>query len=120
MSSYVDCFDDFVEEYNNGLKTSEIMFKLGWSERVYRLAYYSALRQGLIKPRSKKGHIPRFYHHDAVNNTWCVKGKSVDKGHIYITCPSEEIALKVVDLLFQYGWCKSDVVKIKQEVGLLE
>lgn len=120
MNSYVDDFDVFVKEYNGGLKRSEIMFKLGWSERVYRLAYYHALRQDLIKPRSKKGHIPKFYFYDAVTGNWIVNGKSVDSGNISITCPSEESAVEVVDLLFKYGWCKSEVFKIKEEAGLLK
>ena len=118
MVSYLDDFEDFTKAYNSGLKRSEIMFKFGWSERVYRFAYYKGLRDGLIKSRGSAARVPKFYFFDAGHGRWIVRGKSVEGKFISITCPSEASANQVVDLLFDYGWCKSSVARIKSEVGL--
>lgn len=98
-------YEKFIELYNEGLTTQQILNEVGLTKYKYNKHKQEALKKGNIVPRQRYAN-PKYYYRTK-NGHFIVSRRNPDTNIIssYGTYATEEEAQKKVRELIKNNWC---------------
>ena len=102
----------------DGFRISQIKEKYGLGNGQWLKFRKKLVGEGLIQSQQDRIDNAKYYYFNKSKKVFCVK-RRINKRHIeFFWSKSEKECQMVVDKLHQYGWDKSNMPRIKEELGL--
>lgn len=117
-SDFFEVYETIKKDVLDGVLVSEIREKYNLGNGQWLKFRKKLVEEGLIQTQQDRIDNAKYYYFNKSKKVFCVK-RRINRKHIeFFWSKSEKECQMVVDKLHQYGWDKSNMPRIKKELGL--
>lgn len=117
-SDFFEVYETIKKDVLDGVLVSEIREKYNLGNGQWLKFRKKLVEEGLIQTQQDRIDNAKYYYFNKSKKVFCVK-RRINRKHIeFFWSKSEKECQMVVDKLHEYGWDKSNMPRIKEELGL--
>lgn len=117
-SDFFEMYETIKKDVLDGVFVSEIREKYNLGNGQWLKFRKKLVEEGLIQSQQDRIDNAKYYYFNKSKKVFCVK-RRINRKHIeFFWSKSEKECQMVVDKLHEYGWDKSNMPRIKKELGL--
>lgn len=117
-SDFFEVYETIKKDVLDGVLVSEIREKYNLGNGQWLKFRKKLVEEGLIQTQQDRIDNAKYYYFNKSKKVFCVK-RRINRKHIeFFWSKSEKECQMVVDKLHEYGWDKSNMPRIKKELGL--